>query len=159
MKKILYIKYAIFFVALLVFLNSCFLEAREFDIRFSILNESTVVVQLDLFETNGEFSSSIVIEPNEVYFDERTFKTRSFLENPNNNALINGERAVFIFNDERFAEYSFGLDNNNEIAFSTPLNRNIFRIGSYEDLGDEDFLYTITQEDFENATPCDGPCE
>jgi hypothetical protein len=159
MKKNLYIKYAICFGVLLVFLNSCFLEAREFDIRFSILNESTVVVQLDLFETNGEFSRSIVIEPNEVYFDERTFKTRSFLENPNNNAIIRGESAVFIFNDERFMEYSFSVDDNNVSTFSTPINRNIFRIGSYENLGDEDFLYTITQEDFENALPCDEPCE
>ena len=54
--------------------------------------------------------------------------------------------------------YSF--DSSEEIIiFSDPVDRNIFRASNYLQIDDEEFLFVLTQEDYNNATPCDGPCE
>lgn len=68
-----------------------------------------------------------------------------------------GDTIIIIFNNERKFGYSFQTLEG-VTTFSQPINRNIFRLGAYEALDNDEFLYTITQEDYDNATPCDGPC-
>jgi len=129
---------------------------------FTIINSTNVPIHL--FFINPEFDfvvSDELLNPNDSYegfmvessvggiFDDPEFFVNSFP----------GDSIRIIFNNERIISYHIIYDDEDSFFYSQPINRNIFRVGNYEDLGDEDFLYTITQEDFDNATPCDGPCE
>ena len=70
---------------------------------------------------------------------------------------LNGDTIIFIFNNNRKIGYSFEIIDD-IIVFSEPIDRNSTRLGSYEQIGNNEVLYTVTQEDFDNAVPCDGPC-
>ena len=61
-----------------------------------------------------------------------------------------------IFNNEKFYINTFNTFNE---SFSEPISRNIFRHSNYEDLGNERYLYNITQQDYENAEDCNGNCD
>jgi hypothetical protein len=61
-----------------------------------------------------------------------------------------------IFNNEKFYINTFNTFSD---TFSEPINRNIFRHSNYENLGNERYLFKITQEDYENAEDCNGNCD
>ncbi|WP_161805034.1 hypothetical protein [Lacinutrix mariniflava] len=44
-------------------------------------------------------------------------------------------------------------------GYSEPNNRNIYRYGSYNYIGNDQFLYTFSKEDYNNAEDCNGGCE
>ena len=84
--------------------------------------------------------------------------TDSDYDGPRISAFNLSDSTVILFdNSKKIVQQSFvteGIRN-----YSQPLDRNIFRHGSYEDIGNDEFLFTITQEDFERAEDCGGPCE
>jgi hypothetical protein len=61
-----------------------------------------------------------------------------------------------VFNNEKFIINKYNTINS---QFSEPINRNIFRHSNYENLGNERYLFKITQQDYENAEDCNGNCD
>ncbi len=86
-----------------------------------------------------------------------SIKQTSEFDNSGNNLLraYRGDSVIVIFNENRFISYTY-LE---EETFSEPLDRNIFRHYNYENLGNEKYLFKITQQDYENAEDCNGNCD
>lgn len=153
MKKILlYIIYTMLFIA-------CGPDIQRPETTYILENETSAAIEVLFARTIGS-DDRINLLPGER-FRSRTLE----FTNPDRSEdsfapwqFLGGNPLIFIFNDDRILEYevNFGGD----ISFSEPILRNPLRHGNYEDLGnDNEFLFTITQEDFDAATPCDGPCE
>lgn len=66
-----------------------------------------------------------------------------------------GDSVIVIFNNNKFITSSYLGDD----AFSEPLGRNLYKHSNYENLGNEKFIFKITQQDYENAEDCNGNCD
>jgi hypothetical protein len=78
---------------------------------------------------------------------ERTLKTYP----PDTNGptdVYEADSVAVIFNMERIEGH----------VFIEPISGSIMNLGDYERNGGQ-FTYTITEENYNNATPCDGPCD
>ncbi|VAW14381.1 hypothetical protein MNBD_BACTEROID03-709 [hydrothermal vent metagenome] len=72
-------------------------------------------------------------------------------------SLAYGSDSVrIVFNNEKFLTSKYNSIN---MVFSEPIGRNIFRHSNYENLGNERYLFKITQQDYENAEDCNGNCD
>ena len=60
-----------------------------------------------------------------------------------------------VFNNEKFLTSKYNSIN---MVFSEPIGRNMFRHSNYENLGNERYLFKVTQQDYENAEDCNGNC-
>ena len=61
-----------------------------------------------------------------------------------------------IMNENKRFTSSYNFDDH---TFSEPINRNLFMHSNYKDLGNERYLFKITQQDYENAEDCNGNCD
>lgn len=61
-----------------------------------------------------------------------------------------------VFNREKVLVYTFDYSN---FEFSNPQSRNVLKHSNYELIGEQKFRFVITEEDFDNATSCDGDCD
>lgn len=68
---------------------------------------------------------------------------------------VGADSVKVIINNDKFFTSSYDFDSE---TFSEPINRNIFRHSNYENLGNERYLFKITQQDYENAEDCNGDC-
>lgn len=67
-----------------------------------------------------------------------------------------GDSVRVIINDSKVYTNTFHPFNN---TFSEPINRNLFRHSNYDDIGNETYVFKITEQDYENAEDCNGNCE
>ncbi len=156
-------KNLILFFCVALFLCSCVVDEELSGITYAVANESGLDVEI-IFrgQVSGEFVESVEIV-NGNFLDLGTTQTRneSLITDPNSdlpNQVYPTTLAKLIFNNEREIEYSrITVDGVN--VFSEPSSRNIYKQGNYNEVQDNNFVFTITQEDYNNATPCDGPCE
>lgn len=65
------------------------------------------------------------------------------------NEIFEADSIVIIFNNERTEIH--------DLLTNEPINQNIFNYDSYERKGDI-WTYTIDAKNYNNAIPCDGPC-
>jgi hypothetical protein len=103
--------------------------------------------------------TNINLERNESLAGKRFEFSRPVSTDPNYTGPQNSflsDSVVIIFNDQR--KLSTFLISDVAGTFSEPKFRNIFRHGNYEAIGNDKFLFKITEEDYENAIPCDGDC-
>jgi hypothetical protein len=143
-------------------LFNCGPEAQMFERQYLIENKSNTTIQLYFYllsEPVNDFSG-IELNKNRILEGKRF----EFSKPVSNDSDYTGSRlsfksdsAIIIFNNKR--KLSIYLKHDMESVFSEPKNRNIYRHGNYESIENDQFLFKITEEDFENATPCDGDCD
>jgi hypothetical protein len=68
---------------------------------------------------------------------------------------IGGDSLRLIFNDEKVLTI---LINAVDQSFSEPISRNILKHSNYQDIGNSKFLFKLTEQDYQNAAPCNGDC-
>jgi len=70
--------------------------------------------------------------------------------------FVGADSVKIVLNEDRLITYTY--DSGSKV-FSEPINRNLFRHSNYENIGNKQYLFKITQQDYENALPCDGKCD
>lgn len=149
---------------LLFICTSCGPETMMFKRTYSIKNESDTQVTLNFYRANGDQVESKILNNNQVFvgFEVETTNENSFLD-PESSVLSSSYSGSIkldvIYNNSFISTKEILDDKNGGTSFSLPLDRNVFRNGNYIPTGNEVYQFTITQQDFDNATPCDGPCE
>lgn len=115
--------------------------------KYNIVNETTHTVELRFYEFpfQGEVKFVLAAElDGEGLVIERKLKTYA----QDTNSPIEAFKAdsiALVFNSERVEGHTF----------NNPINDSM--LDDYERNGGQ-FTYTITEENYNNATPCDGPC-
>lgn len=143
--------------AILIFLFGCTNEV-EFNKRDYIIENDTD------FQLNIEFynkTSGNLISDLSGILDSRGLQLTNTIEQTSefdnfSVPLVGADSVKVILNKDKFLISSYDSDNN---VFSEPINRNIFRHSNYKNLGNERYLFKITQQDYENAIPCNGDCD
>lgn len=161
MKKTLCI---IFLITLSLF-NSCVKDASNWERTYQIRNSSGYDVVLRAFEMytgEGDFEDKNLLNGGIYIGDE--LRGRSFSDpysNPNNTSPTSSfdfNRFIIVFDNERSIVHSFDLDENGNTVFSEPTNRNLLRGVNYTHLGNDIYEFVLTEDDYNNAEPCDGDC-
>ncbi|RAJ12163.1 hypothetical protein [Olleya aquimaris] len=148
----------------LIFIQSCWPEAREINRQYQIKNNSTVELQIRFFNTFDDTFFDINILENEIYNgDVLTYTTGNdqwFEDNGSfpRRAYFDCDSLKIIFSNSKFITYDYTSGLWDSSAFSLPLNRHPLRHGNYSEVQKEVFQFIITEYDFNNATPCDGDC-
>ncbi|MDC1503848.1 hypothetical protein N8475_01530 [Winogradskyella sp.] len=88
---------------------------------------------------------------------ERTYQIKNNPENDIPTISFSYTRFIIVFSNSRKTTHSFDVEDNN-VIFSEPTDRNLFRGGNYIDIGNDNYEFVLTQEDYDNAIPCDGDC-
>lgn len=141
---------------------NCGPEAEKFGRNYSIKNTTNQLVELDFYSLSTQQTdfTNIKLERNESLSGRRFEFSRPVSTDPDYTGPQNSflsDSLVIIFGNQK--KISTSLISDREGTFSEPKSRNVFRHGNYEATGNEMFLFKITQEDFENAIPCDGDCD
>lgn len=156
-------KYLLFSFLILLIFSCDIINEQSTKATFTIENEYNEGVKLVFFTSSTMTENrSINLNLNEAYTgDIIESSVGGIFDNPELSTLggFFGDSIVVIYNNERFMSHYLITAPENTFQYSEPINRNLFRSGNYEEVSEENFIYTITQEDFDSATPCDGPCE
>ncbi|WP_271855149.1 hypothetical protein [Patiriisocius marinus] len=139
-----------------------FPESEMFNRTCIIKNDTDKQVSIQrTFKTNLEEIEISFLQPQENFRgDNIESSNEDYYVDPSSIMPITslkGDSIIFVFDNNRIISYSFDIVNGENI-FTNPIDRNPTRVGSYEQIGDDELLYTITQEDINNAAPCAGPC-
>ncbi|MFC4220730.1 hypothetical protein [Flagellimonas marina] len=114
---------------------------------YRIVNSTTHAVELHFYEiplkgqTNFVFATGL---DDSGLVIERKLKTYA-LESNSPIEAFEADSIALIFNNERVEGHTFNSPAGNSM------------LTNYERNGDH-FTYTITEENYNNANPCDGPC-
>jgi len=136
--------------------NEVEMNRRDYNIK----NNTDNIIDITFYDRgsgNVVTQTSQVLNPDDE-LSEKVEQTSNF-DDSNSNAIFNaylGDSVRIVFNQVKFLTYTFHPDSN---EFSEPINRNIFRHSNYENLGNERYLFKITQQDYENAEDCNGNCD
>ncbi len=162
-------RYAIIKSALLLLsmLNmvGCVTESLEIDRQYQIANKSQHPIRIRFHDTFREISFEVALEVNEVYNgDVLTYRSgNDQLDDKDSffpsSAYGNSDSLTIFFNDTKYVNKYFTLTSPTKALFSEPSVRNPFRHGSYKRAKNEEFLFEITEEDYELAISCEGPCD
>ncbi|TVZ25916.1 hypothetical protein JM83_0857 [Gillisia sp. Hel_I_86] len=154
-------KKTIFLLPLLFFLN-CGPEAKMYKRTYIIENDTQQELKIKFYyKFDGSLSNELKLTPRSSYNGEQFEVGQPLSVDPNAiypSSSLSSDSLVIIFNNEK-KKINVVNDLQDGIFFSDPIERNIFRHGNYEDIGGDQFLYIITQQDYENAMPCDGDCD
>ena len=127
---------------------------------YTIKNNTDLTADITFYDRiSGKIilQSSKKLNPSDQ-LSEKVEQTSNFDDSDSNeifNAYL-GDSVRIVFSQVKYLSYTFHPYNN---EFSEPINRNIFRHSNYEDLGNERYLFKITQQDYENAEDCNGNCD
>ena len=142
-------------------LSSCVTESRMYPRQYSLKNESNQVIKLKFYfkYDNQLVYGEIITLNNTEVFNGGVLETDQPHSNEINHPIINAFKSsdslIVIYNDLKKSTFSIGFKGD----LSTPIERNPFRHGSYENLGNDDFQFTIMEEDYNNAEDCNGNCD
>lgn len=143
-------------------LFNCVPEAEKYGRNYSIENTTNHLIELDFYSLSSpqmDFTN-INLERNQSFAGKRFEFSKPISTSPDytgpQNSFLSDSVVIVFDNESKLSGY---LISNMEATFSEPKSRNIFRHGNYEAIGNDKFLFKITEEDFENATPCDGDCD
>ena len=143
-----------------LFLFGCTYEVEMNRRDYTIKNNTDLTADITFYDRiSGKiiFQSSKKLNPSDQ-LSEKVEQTSNF-DDSDSNAIFNaylGDSVRIVFSQVKYLSYTFHPYNN---EFSEPINRNIFRHSNYEDLGNERYLFKITQQDYENAEDCNGNCD
>jgi len=146
-------------------LNSCVKDAPNWERTYQIKNNSGYDIILrgfQMFTGEGNFEDIDLFNEGIYIGDELRGRSLSNpYSDPNNTSPTSSydfTRFIVVFDNERSIVHSFNLDENGNTVFSEPTNRNLLRGGNYMDIGNDFFEFVLTEEDYNNAEPCDGDC-
>jgi hypothetical protein len=127
---------------------------------YSIENDTDFIVDVKFYNKidNGlnNQTSKILNSRGEILAKQiQKIPVNNFSEELPTSAFI-ADSVKVIINENKFFTFTYDFDDD---TFSEPINRNIFRHSNYENLGDERYLFKITQQDYENAEDCNGNCD
>jgi hypothetical protein len=148
----------------LLLLFSCPTESPMWERTFQIKNNSGYDITIrafDDFQGLGSFEDVLLFDGDLYIGDVTSGSNFDEIEDPNNTrpaSSLNASRFTLVFNGERKKTHSLDVNGNNSIVFSLPINRNLLRGGNYTDIGNDFFEFVLTEEDYNNAEPCDGDC-
>lgn len=150
----------LFFISLtFIMLSSCGVtEAGIYNDTYIIENSTPYTIDIKGGFIRGEHNpETIRILAGERF--EKKLELQKPVKTPQEDAgslfYSNDTLTVFFDNKRKFA-YTYSFNPN---VFSGPVNRNLLRHGNYIQIGKQTYKYTITNEDYQNATPCNGNCE
>ncbi|WP_299128259.1 hypothetical protein [uncultured Winogradskyella sp.] len=145
-------------------LMSCPSESEMWERTYQVRNDTVYVVTIRAFESfeGIGFFEDVSLSNNEIYAGNKAFGSNFSILNDSNNVIpassFGRSRFIVVFDDERFMIHSLNLDENGNTVFSEPINRNLLRGGSYTHIGNDFFEFVLTEEDYNNAIPCNGNC-
>lgn len=140
---------------------SCVRESEMYQRQYSLKNESGQIVKLKFYLKYSNqliFEEEIILSNNDVFNAENLEFSKPLSNNVDylvNTAYRASDSLIVVYDNQKKSTYTVDFYG----SFSTPLNRNLFRHGNYEYLGNDQFQFTFTEEDYENAEDCGGPCE
>ena len=126
---------------------------------YSIQNDTDFSVKIEFYyPSNGTLNNqtSGILNNKGSQLTNKVEQDQPFTNSENVPSFAHVSDSVrIIFNNEKIYVNTF---NTFDETFSEPLNRNLFRQSNYESLGNERYLFKITQQDYENASDCSGNC-
>ncbi len=152
------------FIIFTFLLVGCGPETMRDEGRFLLENRSTFDLKITFRNNVTQEIRAIELADSQIFEGEKFITSNGATFTSQNSTVpatsfgSPGTEVEIVFQNMRKLFYSF--DSSEEIIiFSDPVDRNIFRASNYLQIDDEEFLFVLTQEDYNNATPCDGPCE
>lgn len=159
MKKMLFF----WFIFVAGLMSSCITESPRWERVYQIKNNSgynVVIRSFENFNGTGMFDDIILLD-NDVFVGSEVsgtnFDALNNLNSTRPSSSLNGSRFIVVYNDEKKHRHSFEIVNENTV-FSDPVSRNLLRSGNYTDIGNNIYEFTLTEEDYNNAEPCNGDC-
>ncbi|WP_339623008.1 hypothetical protein [uncultured Winogradskyella sp.] len=152
-------------IIILILSISCVTEAKMWERTYQIKNESNHDIVIRFYDTfDNENFQDIVVLNGELYRGDRVEGTNFDALN-DNESLRPGQsyssfKVIVIYENIKSIEYSRIDSDGDDIpdSFSEPINRNLLRAGNYIDIGNDIYEFMLTEEDYDNAIPCDGDC-
>ena len=146
-------------ILFLLFVLGCGPEAERNERTFIIENTTNVSLNLKFFTILTDGARVIKLSNSGDTVLETAIQTAPF-RNDDTVSYISGafsaDSIVVIFNNNSKLTYTYSAFDN---LYSSPVERNIFRPTNYESIGNGNFLYKITQADFERSEPCEDNCD
>lgn len=141
-KRILYV--LLFFVSI-----SC-VDSSSSTVNYIIINETERTLELRFYDLNqlGESNLSFVetIDGPGLIF-EKKLVTNDLLDTNLPSDVFKADSVAIIFDSTRIESHTFNV----------PFGNSIMKLSDYSRDG-VNYTYTITQENYDNAVPCNGPC-
>ena len=133
------------FLFLLIFLQSCWPREMVETVNLIITNGLDLHVQMRFFSKGLPSGREIISKtgPGEIFSDGGTDTGVLIHE------IFQADSIVIVFNNERIEIH--------DLLTNEPIDHNLFNYDSYQRKGDT-WTYTIDTKNYNNATPCDGPC-
>ncbi|MGB0769173.1 MAG: hypothetical protein ACPGPB_00305 [Flavobacteriaceae bacterium] len=155
-------------VLVLIFsIKSCGItEAGEINRQYQLMNASGVDIKITFYNTFSNTSFEAQIDKNGIFLGNvLTYRSGNDQWNyPNthfpSSAFNKSDSLKIVFGNSKYltCKYTVG-DHPYEDVFSSPVGRNLFRNGNYEEIEKEKFQFKITQQDYDNAADCNGNCD
>lgn len=145
-------------------LLSCWPEADMWERTYQIKNSTGYDITIRAFESFngiGSFEDITLLE-SQIYTGVKASGSNFDALNDSDNGIpttsFSFSRFIVVYNNEKSIIHSVDFDENNDIIFSEPINRHLLRGGNYTDIGNDIYEFVLTEEDYNNAIPCDGDC-
>ncbi len=132
-----------------IFLFGCPTESYN-DRSYIIENESNHSLLIKFYKEGNllDYITTTLSENGEQYTGHITYENATYLFNFPLGAYDSSDSIVIDFDNLKRKIYTIDIQNE---TFSSPINRNIFKHENYEDIGNDRFLFKITEEDYINA--------
>ncbi len=134
-----------------IVLSICCTDSVTYITTYKIINETDNSVELRFYKSSVVGEASFVFKANSDtpgLILERILETGS-LDTNNATDAYKADSVAVIFNGERIEAHTF----------LEPFDNSIMDEGDYHIIKDKnEYIYTITEANFDNATPCDWLC-
>ena len=150
----------IIIILLAIIVSSCVTELKMYSTQYSINNQTGTEIKLKFYlTTTDELVDIYTINTNSILQGEIIERgSTSPLDYPDDSLARNGfsvgDSIIVVFNNQKQKIMQTNIN-----GFSEPINRNIYRHGNYDYIGNDKFQFTFTEEDYENAEDCGGNCD
>lgn len=150
MNHIKFISAVLFVITVITFIGC--VDGNSYTTKYTIINETDYDVRLLFYNVPAvgvnEFAFEVTKNgPGNVL--ERTIETSAVADPNDPKAAYEADSVSLIFDNERIQGHLGAVP-----------DRSIMFVAHYEANEDgDDYIYRITEENFNNATPCDGPCK
>lgn len=156
--------YKIFPLLAFFLLLSCPSESPMWERTYLVKNNSGHDITLRAFKNYtgiGSFEDITILNGDIFIGDATSGSNFDYINDPNNlqpTSSFDFIRFILVYDNEKITLNSVDFDDNNNPIFSNPIYRNLLRGGNYTDIGNGIYEFVLTEEDYNNATPCDGDC-
>ncbi len=138
----------LFIIVIFINLSGCTTEGNHEEITYQIENTTGRTVKLLFYKTTEENDSRVLVDTKEVKGNGILWK-KTFSLGPGDIPIdmFNSNLLVVVFDDNVFEEHTSGNPENSIMEYIITFSSS------------NNYTYKITEENFNNAIPCDGPCD